>query len=148
MTIYVTVKHPKTFGVRSEGWYRIITKKDSSNFHLQKQKSASRWETITQHYDLIGALTALTNYITPQKKEEEPMNDGGPKKRYWVGDIDKCDLCGCEIKDSFIDGVTQYGPWGIMCRPCHSRRGCGLGQGKGQRYKKEATTGKYYKIEG
>lgn len=53
----------------------------------------------------------------------------------WMGGIPKtCDLCHKELKQQFVDGRTQMGPWGIMCATCHSKVGCGLGLGQGQRY--------------
>ena len=45
-----------------------------------------------------------------------------------------CDLCRQPLKDHFVDGKTQMGPWAVMCLPCHKRRGTGLGLGRGQRY--------------
>lgn len=49
----------------------------------------------------------------------------------------KCNICSQEIKGSFIDGKTTFGPWGIMCPNCHSLFGCGLGLGRGQKYDME-----------
>ena len=46
----------------------------------------------------------------------------------------ECDLCHDDLEDSFIDGKTKYGPWGIMCSTCHEIYGCGLGLGLGQKY--------------
>jgi len=46
----------------------------------------------------------------------------------------KCDLCSRTLEDSFVDGKTTDGPWGIMCSTCHEACGCGLGLGKGQKY--------------
>ena len=50
---------------------------------------------------------------------------------------EKCYFCQKEIKDTFIDGKTHFGPWGIMCEQCHVGLGIGLGTGKGQKYQKE-----------
>ncbi len=47
---------------------------------------------------------------------------------------EKCDICRMKLKKEFIDGATVLGPWGIMCKFCHLRRGRGLGIGKGQRF--------------
>ena len=53
----------------------------------------------------------------------------------WMGGIPKtCDLCHQDLIQQFIDGRTQMGPWAILCAVCHSRYGCGLGIGSGQRY--------------
>ena len=63
-----------------------------------------------------------------------------PKKepKYWLGDApDKCDVGGCPITTTFVDGKTNMGPWGFMCPTCHSRHGYGLGTGKGQVYTKQ-----------
>ncbi|KKM26342.1 hypothetical protein LCGC14_1585750 [marine sediment metagenome] len=46
----------------------------------------------------------------------------------------ECQLCHDPLKDSFIDGKTDLGPWGVMCLECHSVRGYGLGIGRGQQY--------------
>ena len=64
----------------------------------------------------------------------------------WAGDISNCNLCGQEINDAFVDGKTIYGPWGIMCMPCHIVKGCGLGIGKGQKYMKNRKTGKFVQV--
>ena len=57
---------------------------------------------------------------------------------YWTGAINDCDLCGQPIKDTFIDGrIRGRSSWGIMCPDCHQQHGIGLGQGCGQRYRKQ-----------
>jgi len=52
----------------------------------------------------------------------------------WSGEITVCDICHKPFGKHFIDGKTSYGPWGLMCESCHSKVGCGLGIGKGQKY--------------
>ena len=53
----------------------------------------------------------------------------------WISPVpEQCDICQRKLKKEFIDGKTVMGPWGIMCGFCHTRRGCGLGIGKGQRF--------------
>lgn len=53
----------------------------------------------------------------------------------WLSPIPgKCDLCSKPLVDTFVDGKTSFGPWGIMCRPCHRKHGIGLGLGRGQLY--------------
>jgi len=59
-----------------------------------------------------------------------------------------CDICHNPIKKEFVDGLTQYGPWGIMCKPCHKRRGCGLGTGRGQKYVRDSESNRWVKVEG
>lgn len=73
--------------------------------------------------------------------------------KQWIGNIPThCQLCGDTISDTFIDGMISTepyryigtvtepylpppgGPWGIMCSACHQEHGCGLGEGKGQKY--------------
>lgn len=74
----------------------------------------------------VGAVLNHKN----RKKEEKP-------KKEWMSPRPKqCDVCSCELEEqfSFIDGRTQFGPWGIMCPMCHEAVGCGLGLGKGQCY--------------
>ena len=64
----------------------------------------------------------------------------------WTGDISNCDLCHQKINNAFVDGKTIYGPWGIMCIPCHIEKGCGLGIGKGQKYIKDKKTGRFVQV--
>ena len=53
----------------------------------------------------------------------------------WMGTVPKsCDLCNKPLKQQFVDGKTQRGPWALMCGVCHSRNGYGIGTGLGQRY--------------
>jgi len=57
----------------------------------------------------------------------------------WTGSRPvSCELCGCQLGDSFVDGKTRGGPWGKMCVLCHSSHGVGLGLGRGQLYRKNA----------
>lgn len=49
-----------------------------------------------------------------------------------------------DMKPGFVDGATQFGPWALMCLPCHERYGKGIGTGRGQKY--NGTT--YEKIAG
>lgn len=48
----------------------------------------------------------------------------------------ECQLCDQPFKDgdTFIDGKTTMGPWGILCEGCHRTHGVGLGTGSGQQY--------------
>ena len=72
-----------------------------------------------------------------------------PAKRpvYWSGDPGEKDDFQFPIKDEFIDGKTQMGPWAIMTPATYRIHGCGLGLGSGQRYKKQAD-GRWLKVEG
>lgn len=68
------------------------------------------------------------------------------RRKIWYGNVDKCDLCGQEIKDFFVDGKLKYrSSWAIMCPSCFKRLGEGLGLGKGQKYEKEED-GVWYKV--
>lgn len=54
---------------------------------------------------------------------------------HWLSEMPTtCDLCGCKLTTTFVDGKTKLGPWGIMCPTCHKSEGFGLGIGKGQKY--------------
>lgn len=68
----------------------------------------------------------------------------------WLGSEPKaCDICTKPIKDTFIDGATRMGPWGILCPSCHKSHGVGLGIGKGQKYVKQSSgpfAGRWLKI--
>lgn len=58
-----------------------------------------------------------------------------PRKVKWLGPVpEKCDLKGCEIRKTFVDGKTRMGPWAVMCENCHEVAGCGIGPGRGQRF--------------
>jgi hypothetical protein len=46
----------------------------------------------------------------------------------------ECEICHQRLDGCFIDGKTDDGPWAIMCSSCHLIRGCGLGEGHGQKY--------------
>ncbi len=46
----------------------------------------------------------------------------------------KCDICNEKLVDTFIDGKTTIGPWGILCEKCFDQYGVGLGTNKGQKY--------------
>lgn len=60
---------------------------------------------------------------------------GKPAVKKWMGGRPtRCDKCGQPLAGVFIDGRTQMGPWGILCRACHQRCGVGLGTGRGQMY--------------
>jgi hypothetical protein len=56
-------------------------------------------------------------------------------KRKWRGTVPThCDICRKPLSQQFVDGNTIAGLWAMMCAICHSREGCGIGPGKGQRY--------------
>ena len=68
--------------------------------------------------------------------------------KIWCGStIKNCDLCKKEIKDQFVDGVTDFGPWAIMCMKCFLEYGIGLGVGRGQKYKYSVDGDKWENIE-
>ena len=54
--------------------------------------------------------------------------------KQWFGEVKDCELCHKPFGEYFIDGKTVMGPWGLMCETCHFLFGCGLGQGRGQKY--------------
>ena len=61
------------------------------------------------------------------------------EQKRWIGNApEKCDLCGEDLRDIFVDGAigtrNPFPKWGIMCPRCHEERGVGLGAGKGQAY--------------
>ena len=67
--------------------------------------------------------------------------------KYWLGKVDKCDLCHAPIQKAFIDGKTKSGPWACMCPKCHHEHGVGLGTGRGQKYERSARN-EWPKVEG
>lgn len=71
------------------------------------------------------------------------------QRKVWMGQVPShCQLTNKPITDTFIDGATRYGPWAIMHPDAHAVNGKGLGTGKGQRYERDASDGKWYKVEG
>jgi len=72
------------------------------------------------------------------------------KKVYWLSPAPaKCDTCDTPIQNVFVDGKTEYGPWGCLCMSCFTLGpGIGkLGTGFGQKYQKQQD-GKWLKVEG
>ena len=70
------------------------------------------------------------------------------KPVYWVSDIPThCDITRKPITDEFIDGKTIYRVWAIMHPDALEEHGVGLGQGKGQRYRKQPNW-RWLKVEG
>jgi len=72
--------------------------------------------------------------------------------RYWTGPVPPtCDTCGQHIKDTFTDGMTNRGPWAIMCPAClprhYIRRDGKHGTGMGQLYARQ-TDGRFMKVAG
>lgn len=70
-----------------------------------------------------------------------------PEKVYWLSPVGDLDDFGNAIHDTFIDGKTRLGPWGLMTPEAHAALGCGLGLGRGQKYVKQAD-GRWLKTEG
>ena len=66
--------------------------------------------------------------------------------KYWMGSKQTVDDFGDKIENTFIDGKTKFGPWGIMTPASFEKFGIGLGLGKGQKY--ELTNRKFLKTEG
>jgi len=66
---------------------------------------------------------------------------------YWVGPVDRCDICRGKILKTFVDGATQRGPWAAMHVHCHTTFGRGFGAGLGQRYEQQPG-GRWLKVEG
>lgn len=70
------------------------------------------------------------------------------KKVYWLSPLDAFDDFGDIFTDEMIDGKTKMGPWANMTPASWKEHGVGrLGQGFGQRYKKQSD-GKWLKVEG
>ena len=70
------------------------------------------------------------------------------KKVYWLSPLDAFDDFGDMFGDEMIDGKTKMGPWANMTPASWKENGVGrLGQGFGQRYKKQPD-GKWMKVEG
>lgn len=69
------------------------------------------------------------------------------KDKFWMGEVPETDDFSDPIKDEFIDGKTRMGPWALMSKNSFKQHGVGIGQGKGQLYKKESN-GQWKKIKG
>lgn len=66
------------------------------------------------------------------------------RHRQWIGKVPARDYGGEPIDDVMIDGRTVGGWWALMAPSTHEIMGCGLGVGRGQRYRK-AEDGKWYR---
>ena len=68
---------------------------------------------------------------------------------YWLSSVSpRCEVTGEPITDVFVDGRVKHpGQWAIMSVSAHTRYGCGLGRGRGQRYRLQAD-GRWLKEEG
>ncbi len=81
--------------------------------------------------DLLKAFT-VEAVLDHKAGKREPT----PVKK-WMGPRPAlCDVCSTELEEQeyWVDGATQYGPWGNMCPACHRQVGMGLGTGRGQKY--------------
>lgn len=77
--------------------------------------------------------------VPPHIREVQPLA--------WCGSpLRICDLCQGLINDTFIDGLTVGGIWGILCPECHARFGRGLGIGLGHLYRR-SQSGDWVKCE-
>ncbi len=56
-------------------------------------------------------------------------------EKKWYGQM-QCDMCKKELSKSkfFVDGMTNMGPWAVMCDDCYPKWGVGIGAGWGQQY--------------
>jgi hypothetical protein len=72
-----------------------------------------------------------------------------PPEIIWTSPVDKCDLCGSQIVDIFIDG-NYRGCWALFCPGCAEAYNIKLGTGLGQRYElRQDEKQKYWlKVEG
>lgn len=69
------------------------------------------------------------------------------KKLYWGGLLGDCDICQQPFGDTMYDARTTRGPWGNLCEACFQRFAGHLGQGRGQKYKKQPD-GRWLCVEG
>lgn len=77
-------------------------------------------------------------------KNEIKLQEGD---KFWMGEVPETDDFGDPIKNEFIDGRTNMGPWALMSKNSFRQHGVGIGQGKGQLYRKESN-GQWKKIKG
>jgi hypothetical protein len=71
-----------------------------------------------------------------------------PAPIYWHGESpDRCIVCRQPFRNSFIDGATRAGRWGLLDLACHRVHGLGLGVGKGQLFRRQPD-GRWLKTEG
>ena len=59
----------------------------------------------------------------------------------------QCQATGLAIIDTFIEGRTVTGAWAIMHPTGHKLYGCGLGNGRGQKYTRQED-GTWLRTEG
>lgn len=58
-------------------------------------------------------------------------------KRVWIGNVVWCDVCRGPFGNVMYDARTQSGQWGNLCQGCFKQHGEGLGEGKGQKYRRQ-----------
>ena len=72
-------------------------------------------------------------------------------KKTWAGTPPtRCEICMSDLnlRGTFVDGKTAFGPWAMMCTGCHHDNGGKLGVGFGQKYNFIKETGEWVKDEG
>lgn len=70
-----------------------------------------------------------------------------PNAVYWLSAVSDCEICNRPLTKEMVDGKTNWGPWALMCVPCHNNHGGRLGLGIGQKYEKQPG-GRWLKIAG
>lgn len=71
--------------------------------------------------------------------------------RLWAGHVpETCAFCKTSIPHLgvFIDGLTAFFNWAVMCQSCHNAHGGRLGRDFGQKYVLDASTGNWVKARG
>jgi len=127
--MYYVVAYPDANGIETRDGLNGWAENDSHNRELYFEKDR---KTAEEMLDSVGT------FGEGMIKEED---------RFWMGNVSDKDDFGKPIKDEFIDGKTNQGPWGIMSPESFRIYGVGVGQGKGQKYKKQSD-GKWKKIQG
>lgn len=69
------------------------------------------------------------------------------KAVYWLSHVGACEICDQPLTTLMVDGKTNWGPWALMCVPCHTVHGGKLGLGIGQKYEKQQD-GRWLKVAG
>ena len=94
-----------------------------------KVEIGSRWNGAVFQDDSIGEN---------KLKELVDLKEGLARNKFWMGDIDRCDMCGHDFANDIfmVDAATKHGPWACMCSRCFVEHGADIGWGKGQLYKR------------
>jgi hypothetical protein len=74
-----------------------------------------------------------------EERLEDKIDPNSDKSIRWLGDADKCDICGRPFAQArfLVDAHMKSGGGATICALCFEAHGTGIGWGKGQLYQRE-----------